>query len=90
MTTLIIEDELAAQLSNIAQHEQRSVEAVLRSALALYAALPKDVESTTTPMTSNEVLAAIDGMFDDDVTDLSSTVRETMSAYYQKKYDNSD
>jgi len=90
MTTLIIEDELAAQLSNIAQHEQRSVEAVLRSALALYAALPKDVESTTTPMTSNEVLAAIDGMFDDDVTDLSSTVRETMSAYYQKKYGNSD
>jgi len=86
MTTLIIEDELAAQLNTIANNEQRSVEAVLRSALALYATLPKDNESNTTPMTSDAVLASMDGMFDDDVTDLSSTVRETMSAYYQKKY----
>ena len=40
MTTLIIEDELAAKLSEIAADEYRPVMAVLRSLLELYSALP--------------------------------------------------
>jgi hypothetical protein len=89
MTILTIKDDLAAQLDKIAQTEQRSVEDVLRSALDLYASLPQDM-GTKVPMTSNEVLESMDGMFDDDITDLSTTVRETMSAYYKKKYGDSD
>jgi hypothetical protein len=89
MTILTIKDDLAAQLDKIAQTEQRSVEDVLRSALQLYASLPQD-SGTKMPMTSNEVLVSMDGMFDDEITDLSTTVRETMSAYYKKKYGDSD
>jgi hypothetical protein len=90
MTTLIIEDELAAQLNEIAADENRPVTDVLRSLLELYSALPKNSEFLSPSLTANEALAAMDGMFDDDVTDLSTSVRETMSAYYQKKYGNSD
>ncbi len=90
MTTLIIEDELAAQLNEIAADENRPVTEVLRSLLDLYSALPKHSESHTAVMNANEALAAMDGMFDDDIADLSTTVRETMSAYYQKKYGDSD
>lgn len=88
MTTLIIEDELAIQLSKIARSEQRSVEDVLRSALDLYSSLPQDEKLKS--KTSKEALLAMDGMFDDDITDLSTTVRETMAAYYKKKYGDSD
>jgi hypothetical protein len=88
MTTLIIEDELAAKLTEIAADEKRPVTAVLRSLLELYSALPKDSGLSNPSLTANEALEAMDGMFDDDVTDLSTTVRETMSAYYQKKYTN--
>jgi hypothetical protein len=28
------------------------------------------------------------GIYDDDVTDMSTTVRETLKEYYQKKYGN--
>ena len=89
MTILTIKDDLAAQLDKIAQTEQRSVDEVLRSALELYASLPQD-NGTKVPMTSNEALASMDGMFDDDITDLSTTVRKTMSTYYKKKYGDSD
>ena len=33
---------------------------------------------------------AIIGIFDDDITDLSTTVRETMNTYYAGKYDRPD
>jgi hypothetical protein len=84
MTTLIIEDELAAQLTEIAADENRPVTDVLRSLLELYSALPKDTGLSMPSMTANEALEAMDGMFDDDVTDLSTTVRETMSAYLKR------
>ena len=88
MTTLIIEDELATQLSKIAKNEQRSVEEVLRSALDLYSSIPQHEKLKS--KTSKEALLAMDGMFDDDITDLSTTVRETMAAYYKKKYGDTD
>ncbi|MBA3873576.1 MAG: hypothetical protein H0X30_30965 [Anaerolineae bacterium] len=73
MTSLIIEDELAAQLTEIAADENRPLADVLRSLLELYSALPKNSGLLTPSMTANEALAAMDGMFDDDVTDLSTT-----------------
>ena len=89
MTTLIVEDDLASQLHEIAHDENRPVEDVLRTLLELYAALPKTITPNAQP-TRAEILAAMDGMIDEDVTDLSTTVRETMTAYYQKKYGNPD
>lgn len=35
-------------------------------------------------------LEAIMGIFDDDITDMSTTVRKTMHKYYQEKYDRPD
>jgi hypothetical protein len=89
MTTLIVDDKLASQLQEIADDENRPVEDILRSLLELYAALPKNI-TPGAQRTRDEMLAAMDGMFDDDVTDLSTTVRGTMAAYYQKKYGNPD
>ncbi len=90
MTTLIIEDELAARLNEIAADENRPVTAVLESLLDLYSSLPKLPQHATDSMTADEALAAMEGMIVDDITDLSTTVRETMAAYYQKKYGDSD
>ncbi len=73
MSQLIIESDLAERLQDLARRENRPVEAVLASLLDLYTA-------------QSDALAAMDGAFDDDVTDLSTTVRETMDTYYQKKY----
>jgi hypothetical protein len=90
MTTLIIEDEITAKLSEIAADENRPVTAVLESLLELYSSLPKLPQNSIGLMTADEALAAMEGMVDDDITDLSTTVRETMAAYYKKKYGDSD
>jgi hypothetical protein len=90
MTTLIIEDEIAAKLTEIAADENRPVTAVLESLLELYSSLPKHSQTTIDSMTADEALAAMEGMIDDDITDLSTTVRKTMTAYYKKKYGDSD
>ena len=59
MTTLIIEDELAAQLTEIAADENRPVADVLRSLIELYSALPKHSGLSTPSMTANEALQAM-------------------------------
>lgn len=73
MTKLVIQDDLAERLRDIARRENRLVEEVLSDLLELYDK-------------SLDALEAMDGAFEDEVTDLSTTVRETMSEYYQKKY----
>jgi hypothetical protein len=90
MTNLTISDDIVTRLQRIASEENRPVEAVLRSLLELYTALPKVDETPFTTLSSEAALAAMDGMLDEDVTDLSATVRETMDAYYRKKYGNPD
>jgi hypothetical protein len=73
MSQVVIENDLAERLQEIALRENRPIEEILTSLLDLYAA-------------QTDALVAMDGTFDDEVTDLSSTVRETMDSYYQKKY----
>lgn len=90
MTTLTIEDELAAKLSAIAADENRPVTAVLESLLELYSSLPRLPQNAIGLMTADEALEAMEGMVDDDISDLSTSVRETMAAYYKKKYGDSD
>ena len=77
MATLIIDEELAQKLQRLAEREQRPVEEVLRTMVDRY-------EPKPTPE-QNAALEALIGMFDDDVTDLSTTVRETMRDYFKNK-----
>ncbi|MBN1563144.1 MAG: hypothetical protein JXA10_04850 [Anaerolineae bacterium] len=70
--SLVLSKKMAEQLQAIAKREKRSVEDILDSMLKMYNAV-------------SEPLAAMDGMFDDDITDLSTTVRETMREFYRQK-----
>ncbi|MBI1257298.1 MAG: hypothetical protein GC204_07495 [Chloroflexi bacterium] len=82
MADLMIDDELLQRLQDIAKEENRPVNEVLRSMVEQYPEKPFAAVSA-------EALLAMDGMFDDDVTDMSVTIRETMKDYYRKKYDDS-
>jgi hypothetical protein len=77
MGELMINDAVAERLYQIAQQENRSIENLLEALLDLYAR-------------QTDTLTAMDGMFDDDVSDLSTSVRETMNDYYQKRYGDSN
>ncbi len=82
MIDLVVHGDVAEELKRISEQEQRPVEAVLRSLLDQYNVVTdSDVDS--------DPLDAFIGMIDDDITDLSSTVRETMEDYYRKKYGDS-
>ncbi|MCC7451263.1 MAG: hypothetical protein IT324_27890 [Anaerolineae bacterium] len=85
MTNLIVDDELAKRLEAIADRERRPLNDVLRSMADRYEALPPIVDEP-----SDEALESMAGMIDSDLTDLSTTVRETMQEYYRKKYGNPD
>jgi hypothetical protein len=76
VTVLNIPDDLVKRLQTIAQNENRPVDAVLSDLIDLY--------------TARDPLMMMDGMFDDDLTDLSTTVRETMETFYKNKYGRSD
>jgi plasmid stability protein len=77
MAELIIHDQLAERLRGVAARENRSVEDVLSDLVDRYT----DAHVKPSP----DALAAMAGMFDDDVTDLSTTVDQTMRAYYNEK-----
>lgn len=78
MVTIQIHDEkLAKQLQDIATKEQRPIEAVLQTLLDQYSMRMAALDSMR-------------GIFDDDVTDLSASVRETMTTYYQERDERSD
>ncbi len=74
-TDVTLPDELARRLEAIAQQEHRSVAEVLIALLEKY---PAPVMEDT-----GEVDDPIIGIFDDDVTDMSTTVRKTMDAYWR-------
>jgi hypothetical protein len=83
MTELMVGEELARRWQQQATAEKRSVEALLRSMLDIHTTLPM------LPEQERAAFAAMEGMFDDEVNDLSTSVRQTMSDFYKKKYGNS-
>jgi hypothetical protein len=87
MADLIIHTELAERLRAIAEREQRQVEEVLADLVEQYEA---QSEVSTTDEERAKARAEMEGMFDVDITDLSTTVNETMEAYYRNKYGRSD
>lgn len=73
MATLTIEDPVLVRLLlQRAERENKSVEAVIRELLEQQ-------------LNRAEMREALAGIFEDDVTDLSTTVRETMAEYYTGK-----
>ena len=78
MVVIQIHDEkLAQQLQDIATKEKRPIEAVLQTLLDHY-------------HIRTVALDNMRGIFDDDVPDLSTSVRETMTTYYQKRDERPD
>ena len=76
MAELDIQSDLIERLRAIAQRENRTVDDVITELLAMYDAHQSQAD---------DALEAMDGMFDDDISDLSTTVRETMRTYYENK-----
>lgn len=68
MTMITIDDKLAEQLRTLAAHENRSIDDLLRQMLESYSV------SYTTPESMKEARRRMAGMFDDDVTDLSTSI----------------
>lgn len=75
MSDLIIRDALAQRLQEIAEQENRPVEAVLQTM----------VEQYRQPKNRRAALLAMDGMFDDDVTDLSSITSDDVKQLYRNE-----
>jgi len=76
-------DDLVRQIEQIAEQENRSPVDVLR----------EWVERHQTPVTTvpeDDPLEKIAGIFDDDIDDLSVTVRETMNKFYEKRHADTD
>ena len=87
MFQLAIDDQLASRLKAIAEREQRPIEEVLESMVERHETF------IATEHTADERALALEefiGAIDDDVTDASMTVRETMAEYYRQKYDGTD
>lgn len=81
---IVLPDELAKKLEQIAETENRPLEAVVASMIDQYA--PEQIDHDAVKAS----LDAIVGIFDDDVSDMSTAVRETLHKYYQDKYGRPD
>lgn len=96
MADLIIDDDLLQRLREIAQKEDRPVEDVLRTMVEKYTPQPSSseaiqamIESYQARAAETDPLEAFLGMFDDDITDLSSMTKEDILEVYRKKYGDS-
>jgi predicted transcriptional regulator len=84
MATITLDDDLAQQLEALAQRENRPVSEVVRDMIRHYEAKHSNVAPASEEAYQDAVDALI-GAFDDDVTDMSVTVRETMATLHGKK-----
>jgi hypothetical protein len=84
MTDITLSDELAKRLEALARREKRSVVDVIAAWVEENEAKLETEQNEYDPITS------IIGIYDDDITDMSTTVRETLQKYYQEKYGDSD
>jgi hypothetical protein len=83
MINIMLPDEIARQIEEVAKIENRPVEEVVASMVQQYT--PQETEPKKAPNWD-----LIIGIGDKNVTDMSTTVRETLDAYYKKKYANPD
>ena len=83
MVSIILPDHLAQQLEEIARNEKRPLAEVIEDMVQHY--IPTSPSDEKAPDWESII-----GIYDDDVTDMSTSVRETLQAYFQKKYANPD
>jgi metal-responsive CopG/Arc/MetJ family transcriptional regulator len=74
---IVLPEELAERLEDIARRENRPVAEVVAAMIERYEADEEAPEP--------HPLDAVYGVFDDDVTDMSTAVRETIRKYTQEK-----
>lgn len=87
MAELMSAPELAQQLEDLAERERRTVTDLLRTMIEVYETRPNTAEGEAV---QDDPLENFIGAFHDDVTDLSTTVRDTMDAFYREKHDRPD
>lgn len=87
MTQITIEGDLADKLTLIAEARNQSVTELLQALLQGFETIEWTEEEQRQ---KDEELDRFVGMLDDDITDLSMTVRETLKRYYAKKSGNTD
>jgi hypothetical protein len=80
MMNITLPKELAEQLEAITMRENRPVEDVVASMIEQYEPHAPSQEE------SDAAFEALVGIYDDDITDMSTTVRETLNRYFQDKY----
>jgi hypothetical protein len=80
MINIPLPDEIARQIEAVAKLEKRSVEEVVASMVQRYTPHRYSQEE------SDVVWESIIGIYDADVSDMSTTVRETLHKYFQDKY----
>jgi metal-responsive CopG/Arc/MetJ family transcriptional regulator len=83
MINISLPDDLAHRLEEIARQQNRSVADVLATWLDEH----KDEEERPKGIPNWDLIL---GVYDDDVTDMSTTVRETLQEYFKKKYGDPD
>lgn len=84
MVMIQIPENLAKVIEKAAQRENRSLDELAVSVLEEH--FP--VEAADEALDASDDVNPLDsilGMFDDDVTDMSTTVKETMREYYKNK-----
>jgi hypothetical protein len=84
MVNIAIPDKLAEQLEIVAQRENRPVAKVIETMLAQYEPPTSSVERELHP------LDAFIGIYDDDITDMSTSVRQTIKEHFQRKNERTD
>jgi hypothetical protein len=85
MVAFEINESIARKIREIADRESRSVDEVLANMLANYVIEEQQPESETSGL---EIF--LDLFPDSDVTDASTTVRESMARHYRSKHESTD
>lgn len=84
MKTITLSDELADQLKELTTEEMQLIESEVKFILA------QRRSSKPTQEEKDAALDALVGIFDDDVTDMSTTVRETLHRYFRDQHERTD
>ena len=80
MINISLPDDIAKRLEEVTKFENRPVDEIVASMVQQYT--PQQHSQEESDVAWDSIL----GIFDDDVTDLSMTVRETMHKYFHDKY----
>ncbi len=79
MSTISVSNEVANELEALARLEKRSVSDLIIDMLNQYR------EKSIQQEDADQAFLAMAGAFDDDLTDLSTSVRETMDRHFRDK-----